>query len=204
MTIFLTKIGPIRTALKVCVLHDVHRILERTGSKIHGVQRLRSNLLRPLQVLIVPYVVWNKLIPCGIEVNLSLVLRSDGILPLPCRHKVTAGQTARRHPRPLQATNEVRAESLLIRRRMLRIIHRTIHHGPDRLQERTKEPRRDLTNLKRRMHCNFRCFCHTTTSQSYFSFSIFFVFFFPCVRLRKLSCVEISVCFRGGCGQNTR
>ena len=97
MTIFLTQVGPIGSTLKVCVFHNVHGILERSGSKVDGVKGLRSNLLRPLQILVMTHVIGDELIPCGIQVNLSLLLGANGILPLPCGYKISARQAAGRH-----------------------------------------------------------------------------------------------------------
>ena len=61
------------------------------------------------------YVVRNVLEPGHIQMGLPLILRADGILPLPAGHKIAAGQADRRQAGFLQRFVKILPESLLIR-----------------------------------------------------------------------------------------
>ena len=81
----------------VSIFHDIHSVLEITGSQVHGVHRFCAYTFCPLQIFIVTYIVGNVLIPSRIQMNLALVLGTDGVFPLPCGYEITAGKTTGRH-----------------------------------------------------------------------------------------------------------
>ena len=79
------------------------------------------------------YIIGYILIPCRIKMYLSLRLGSDGILPLPCRYKVSAGKTDCRYACGLQGIDNIPSKALLVCCGMLRIVHKSVYHSTDRL-----------------------------------------------------------------------
>ena len=135
VTVLDTQVGPVRSARKIRVLHAVHRVLRAAGAHIYRIKGTGADLLSPLQILIVADLVGDHLVPRRVEVHLPLRLRADGILPLPSRNEVAAGQADRRKPGLFERVDDVGAEALLIRRRMLRVEHRAVHHRADGLEK---------------------------------------------------------------------
>ena len=99
MTVLFPKLGPIGPPFMVGIFHKVHGILHGSGSKIHRVQRLRTYLLGPLKILIMPHLVGNILVPGRIKMNLSFGSWSNGILPLPGRDKIASRKSDSRNLR---------------------------------------------------------------------------------------------------------
>ncbi len=92
------------------------------------------------------------LIPGRIEVDLTLVFRTDGIFPLPGRDEVSARKTHGRKTGLLQRLDKVSTEALLIRSLMLRVIHGAVDHGSDRLEKSAEQSRGDLSDSEIRVN----------------------------------------------------
>ena len=135
VAVFTAQVGPVGAALVVRVFDQVHCVLRAAGSHVNRVKGLGADLFGPLQIFVMSYLVGNVLIPGGIQVNFSFGLRADGILPLPCRNEVSAGKTDCRKTGLFECVNEVGAETLLVRSRVLRVVHRAVDHRSDGLKK---------------------------------------------------------------------
>ena len=166
MAVLFPQVGPVGTAFKVGIFHTVCRVLQRARSQVHGVNRFRSGLLRPLQVFVVSHVVWDVLEPRHIQVGLPLVQGPDGVLPLPAGNEVAARQAHRGQAAFFQRLIKIPAQALFIRRRMFRVKHAPVNHGADRLQERAEQPSGNLADPEIRMD-GHRCFLHLDILPSY-------------------------------------
>ena len=160
MAVLPAQVGPPGSALMVGVLHNVHGVPHIPGAQVDGIEGLRPHLLRPLQVLVVAYLICDVLVPGRVQPDLPLFLRADGILPAPGRHEVPAGQAHRRHVRGLQGIDEVPPEALFVSGGVFRVEHGAVHHGADGLQEGAEQSGRDLPCLIARMDRDSCLFCH--------------------------------------------
>ena len=97
MSVFAAQIRPPGTAFMIGVFHNIHCITDISRSQIDCIERFRSYFFCPLQIFIMPYLIGNNLVPCGIQTDFTLCLGTDGILPVPGGHEITARQTACRH-----------------------------------------------------------------------------------------------------------
>ena len=152
MPVLLPQVRPPGPSAEIGICHTVRRVLQRPRAQVHGVNRLRPGFLRPLQVFVMSHIVGNVLAPCHIQMRFAFRHRTDGILPLPAGNEIAAGQAYARKTGFLQCGIKILPQSLLIRGRMLRVVHASVHHGTDRFQERAEKTRRNLSDSEIRMY----------------------------------------------------
>ena len=146
MPVLPPQVRPPCAAGEIGVFHAVHGVLQRARAQIHRIDRLSSRLFRPLQIFIVSHIIGNILMPCRIQMCFPVLHGPDGILPLPSGHKIPAGQPDTGKPRVPERCIEILPEPLRIRAWMLRVVHASVDHGPDGLQERPEQPGRNLAD----------------------------------------------------------
>ena len=160
VAVFAAQIRPVGAAFVIRVFDDIHGILHRAGAEVYGVERRDAGFLRPLKVFVVTDFISDVLVPCRIEVDLSLVLRTDGVFPLPGRDEVAARKTYSRKTGLFQCFDKVSTEALLIGGLMLRVIHGAVDHGSDRFKKSTEQSRGDLSDREIRMNGDSCTSCH--------------------------------------------
>ena len=155
------QVGPVSTALVVGVLGNINGVIDIAGAEVDGIHRLESALFRPLQVFIVTDFVGDILEPGKIQMGFALVLRTNGIFPVPAGNEVAARQTYGRDSSGFQRLDPVAAEALLVGCGMLGVEHIAVDHRTDGLKEAAVKTGRGFPDFKRRMYCDFGFFRHT-------------------------------------------
>ena len=152
------QVAPIAAGGMIGVFHHIAGGVRSAGTQIDGVHHFRIGFFRPVHKFMQTDLVCFRGKPGQIQPFGALVARAYAVLPVEAGHKIAARIAHHRHSQPAHHLDYVAPESVLIRRRMSRLINAAVYGPAQMLNKGTINSGVDLSNGKISVHNQFGLF----------------------------------------------
>ena len=122
------------------VFDDIPGRIRTTGAEIYGIHEFGFGFFRPIAELMQAYFIGFRSEPGQIQPLRPLIPGADGILPVEAGHKVAARIAHHRNVQLPHHVDHVPAETVFVRRGMIRFIDAAVHRPAEVLDKGPVNP----------------------------------------------------------------